>query len=84
MSSCPGCRHANSTLTLNGSFVDFASQWALLVDETRTPGVADVLTWNIGLRDCSDYDNCFGIAHSTGTCVCYVVASNESDNGRPP
>ncbi len=65
-------RNANKTVALNGTFVDYAAQWAVLVDESQTPGVGHVLTWNIGLRDCSDYDSCFGIAHATGTCVCYL------------
>ncbi len=67
---------ANKTLALNnGTFVNYTQPWAVLVNETATPGIGDLLTWNIGVRECEDYDGCFGIAHSTGTCVCYASAA---------
>ena len=56
-----------------------ASQWAALVDKTQTPGVADVLLWNIGARECADYDNCLGLTHSNGDCACYGGANNAAN-----
>jgi hypothetical protein len=51
---------------------DFRAVWTELVNETSTPTVGNALTWNIGVRDCQDYDNCFGLADSSGQCVCYA------------
>ncbi len=57
---------------------DYTGYWAAFVNESNTPTVGNALTWNIGIRDCEDYDNCFGLAHSTGTCVCYLNRSDYS------
>ncbi len=71
-------RAANTSIPLhNNTFADYMEQWAVMVNETLTPGVGDMLTWNIGARDCGDYDNCFGITHSTATCVCYPTNTAE-------
>jgi hypothetical protein len=63
---------ANTTPPAAGNYTYFENAWAAYVNETNTPGVGQTLTWNIGVRDCEDYDNCFGLAHTTGTCVCYI------------
>jgi hypothetical protein len=63
---------AASRGTTPTNFSNYAAVWAALVNETSTPGVGDALTWGIGVRDCQDYDNCFGLQHSSGRCVCYL------------
>ncbi len=63
---------ANRTSWARGNITYFQQAWAALVNESNTPTVGNALTWGIGVRDCEDYDNCFGLAHTTGTCVCYV------------
>jgi hypothetical protein len=63
---------ANASRATPVNFTDYAAVWAAFVNESNTPTVGNALTWNIGVRDCEDYDNCFGLAHSTGTCVCYL------------
>jgi hypothetical protein len=52
----------------------YLTVWESFINETANPGAADLLTWNIGAMACTDYDNCFGITESTGTCVCYQPA----------
>ena len=37
----------------------------------NTTCVTDILTWNFGVIDCMDYDNCIGVADGSGLCVCY-------------
>ena len=49
----------------------YATKWSNYTNETLNPGVGDTLLWNIGVRDCENYDACVGITDSTGTCVCY-------------
>ncbi len=49
-----------------------ATQWRSLVDEVQSPGAGDALLWPIGVRDCADHDNCLGVTHSNGDCVCYA------------
>jgi hypothetical protein len=63
---------ANASRATPVNFTDYAQVWAAFVNESNTPTVGNALTWNIGIRDCEDYDNCFGLADSTGTCVCYL------------
>ena len=62
---------ANATWYSTGTNAAAATQWATLVNATLTPGINDALLWNIGVRDCEDYDNCIGVVDSTGDCACY-------------
>ena len=39
-------------------------------NDEENPDAAPLVLWNIGARDCSDYDNCIGVL-TNGTCVCY-------------
>lgn len=52
---------------------DNQSQWRNFVNETTTPGVENALLFTFTSRECSDADNCLGVAYSSGTCVCYVT-----------
>jgi len=73
---------ANASRATPVNFTDYAAVWANFTNVTVTPAVGDLLTWNIGARECADFDNCFGISHSTGTCVCYI---NRTDTmGKKP
>jgi hypothetical protein len=52
---------------------DNQSQWRNFVNEKTTPGVDNALLFTFTSRECSDADNCLGVAYSSGTCVCYVT-----------
>ncbi len=72
---------ANASRGTVVNFTDYVQVWGDFVNESNTPTVGNALTWNIGVRDCEDYDNCFGQAHSSGLCVCYL---NRTDYYYPP
>lgn len=63
---------ANASRATPVNFTDYATVWAEFVNTTNTPDAGNILTWNIGVRHCENYNDCFGLADSTGTCVCYV------------
>ena len=63
---------ANASRGTAVNFTNYEDVWKQFVNVTVTPAVGDLLSWNIGVRDCQDYDNCFGLSHSTGTCICYL------------
>ena len=48
----------------------FPHSWANLTDPNVTVGSEHVVLFNIGARECVDYDNCVGLTR-TGACVCY-------------
>ena len=64
---------ANVSRTTPVNFTNYAQVWGWFVNETNTTGVTEILTWNIGFRDCIDSDNCIGIADGSGLCVCYAA-----------
>ena len=46
------------------------AQWAQLTNKTLNPHADRLLVWNIGVRDCEDYDRCVGVT-TDGECICY-------------
>ena len=74
---------ANTTLTpgvfaaFNGQWLAvakahavFPQSWANLTNPNVTVGSEHIVLFNIGARDCVDYDNCVGLTRA-GECVCY-------------
>ena len=48
----------------------FPHSWSNLTDPNVTVGGEHLVLFNIGARDCVDYDNCVGLTRA-GECVCY-------------
>jgi len=69
---------ANASWTAHKANPKSVQQWKVLTNSTTTPGSDQALIWNFGSQDCQDFDNCLGVTHADGTCVCYSASQQHN------